>query len=617
MNRTEERIRDVSYVEDTTDSIYQLAHKRGITLQQWVAESPQNVLRQAQACVAAWESLSSYGAMTGRIPVTNEDGETNFYKMTREQGILIDKSMSNARNDLQLVEMMLATGNPEDMAKDRLIKTLYNKALSGDIRAIQYFIDRVDGRISDQKSEELDHGNAAYVYMILHTLFDKQLDVLNSGPGTKIACCSRRAGKTHMIAATLLIDALRTTNTTCIYIGETMQLADGLLNSAMNVIVDVCKLKDSQGKKLNWRKLENGSQILVRGLSNTKDPDLIRGHKAKTIVIDEFFHLKSDLLEYLQAEVLEPMQLDYAHEYKQILIGTPPKIRGTYGEKVWKELDVPHFKWTAKDNPHIKGFDDFVDEKCREKGIDRSNPYIQREYFGEWAYDEDALLYPEYYCYDVDEAIPQFNIDRIYCGLDYGVSDNNAVIALAWDSELRRGYVFYEIKFNRLTCDRNITMLEQLKNEVKILWEYALDFWPTMDKKEANKKIWWEADSSDQQLTQELKYNVQIKVPARRNINPITNEDYSYDMITMQIGNAHRADKIIMQDKIRDMLRTADLLLPKGGATARECDMTVLKRDAMGNIYPEIDDKTFHPDLLPALRYALWPAVGLETVRRA
>ena len=60
-----------------------------------------------------------------------------------------------------------------------------------------------------------------------------------------------------------------------------------------NEIIRDCRLKDTKGNVLNWRKLDNGSKIMVRGLSNTKDPDQIRGNKAKVIVIDEFFHLKN------------------------------------------------------------------------------------------------------------------------------------------------------------------------------------------------------------------------------------------------------------------------------------------------------------------------------------
>jgi hypothetical protein len=75
--------------------------------------------------------------------------------------------------------------------------------------------------------------------------------------------------------------------------------------------------------------------------------------------------------------------------------------------------------------------------------------------------------------------------------------------------------------------------------------------------------------------------------------------------------------KILMEDKIRDLLRTGGLLIPAGGKTEEECIKTILKRDPQGNIMLDIDDKVYHPDLLPALRYAMWNAIGTEVVKGA
>jgi hypothetical protein len=472
---------------------------------------------------------------------------------------------------------------------------LYEKALNGDVRAAQYIIDRVDGRIPEQRLQETDYNSSGLVYSIIHSLFDAQLDVLNSGYGTRICCCSRRAGKSRFAASVLLIDALTTTNCLNMYIGETAKLSEGILDHAMQEIITTCDLRDSKGNRLNWKRLENGSEILVRGLSNTKDPDQIRGHKCKTIVVDEFFHLKSDLLEYMVQEVLEPMQLDYSDNYRLLFIGTPPKTKGTYGEKTWEGLKVPHFTWTWEDNPFIKDGMAYILEKAEQKGLEVSSPEIQREYFAKWVYDEDIILYPEYYVWSHDTP-PRFNIDEIFVGIDYGISDNDAIIGIAWDSQQRRGFEFFESKFNRLTKPDSMSQLEYLKQEIIQCWEYALDFWPGLDKKEANKRIVWVADVNESHTTEEFQYNARCRYPE----------------LTLQIGAAHKHDGILMQDKIRDLLRTGNLLLMDGGLCVQECQLTVLKRDPHGNITLQIDDKTYHPDLLPAMRYAMWEAIGLE-----
>jgi hypothetical protein len=587
-------------LQDDTTSVVQKARDLGLTLAEYVERDPIRAVLAAEGSLAAWQRVLETALMNGFIAGAN--GPVRLTKITSD--MLISR-IEDARNDLRAVQAIADMTGPENKG-DVLLKSLYIRAVrEKDTRALTYLIDRLDGRIAEGKSPTVDYDNAYNVYQIVHTLFDKQLEVLNSGPGTKIVMCSRRSGKTLLAAAACLITCLSEENVQCIYIGETMKLSEQLMDSAMRTIIQKCDLKDSGGNPLNWRSFENGSNIMVRGLSSTKDPDAIRGNKAKLIIIDEFFHLKDELLEYLQAEVLEPMQLDYAKDHKQIFIGTPAKIKGTFGDKMWDTLDAPHFHWYAKDNPYITDFDEFVAQKCIEKGLltedglpNLYHPYIQREYFGVRAYDTDALFYPEYHTFSRDDVLPQYNIDLVVIGLDYGVSDNDAVIGIAWDTALRRGYVFFEAKFNRLTVDKSETMLTRLKREVKMCWQVAMDFFPSLGAEEANKRILWEADSTDQQLTQELMYNVRL----------------DNSTVKLRITNAHKTDKILMEDKLRDLLRTGALLLPEGGKTAEECIKTVLKRDPQGNLTLDIDDHTYHPDLLPAMRYAMWDVVGMEVL---
>lgn len=414
---------------------------------------------------------------------------------------------------------------------------------------------------------------------------------------------------THMLVACLLIECMRRPNTKCIYIGETMELSEGLIDSAANEIVEKCHLQDKKGKRFNWRRMDNGSEILVRGLSNTKDPDQIRGNKAKVIVIDEFFHLKSDLLEYLQREVLQPMQMDYADDYKFLCAGTPPQVKNTYGEMAWKTWEVPHFTWTWRDNPHpvdVAAREAYVEQVLEEKGLTWDSPFARREYLGEWAYDDDLILYPNFKVYDPQEGIPAWKISRIFFGLDYGCSDNDAVIGIAWSDDEGKGYQFFECKFNRLDIgDYKISQLEYLKMQVKKAWLQALEFFGPFhsveEAKQANKRILWDADDNDQHVTQELGLNVNFK-----------DDDYEFlEPLTMQIANAHKTDKKIMWDKIDELMRTGRLLFLKGSKIVKECESTILLRGPNGEIYSEIDEKVFHPDLLPCMRYAMWNAVGI------
>ena len=584
-------------------TIYEVAKDEDLTLQEFVQKYPEDALRIAENSYSEWQEILTTAALKGAITLADEMGDEHDYQLSKNQTKLIEVKVRETEKHLATVnEFLITSYRDEDKRKDALERSMYKRALKGDTRLAIYLHDRVDGRPTEAKTTEFDYDNAYNVYQIIHTLFKQQLDVINAGNGTVLICCSRRAGKTHLLVALLLIECLRKPRTKCMYIGETMELSENLVNKAANDIIEVCQLKDKHGKRLNWKKLDNGSEIMIRGLSNTKDPDQIRGQAAKVIVIDEFFHLKSELLEYMQREVLEPMQLDYADGYKFICAGTPPKIKGTYGEYVWKNWDVPHFSWTWRDNPHpvnVEARKAYVDKILKEKGLDWSSTFARREYNGEWAYDDDLLLYPECHTYNPREAIPTIIPSRILFGIDYGVGDNDTIFGIVWNDDEKRGYQFWEDKFNRLDImDREISQLEYLCEQIRSAWRTALDMFPGLSPREANKRILWDADDNDQHLTDYINVNLRLN-------------DAGYEDLRINVQNAHKTDRAVMYDLLRDCLRKGDLLLIEGGKAQHEVASTVLKRGPNGEIYKEIDDKIYHPDLLPAMRYAMYNAIGV------
>jgi hypothetical protein len=590
----------VLHLDGDIRSVVEVAIEKGLTLQEYVTQDPDSAMRYAEHSLAEWLKIQSSAAIEGYIRTENGN-----YNVNKNMTKLIELRVHEAVRQRDLVnEYAYIAIKDGEKRKDHLIRALYNRAVQrGDTRAAIYLIDRVDGRPGETKVADLDYDNAYNVYQIIHTLFDKQLEVLNSGNGTKIICCSRRAGKTQLCCATVLIEALRSPNTTCVYIGKTMENMEQIIDTTMNKIIEYCSLRDRRGNRLDWKRLDNGSKILVAGLSNTKDPDKIRGYAAKVIVMDEFFHMSTELLAYMHREVLKPMQLDYADNYKFICVGTPPPIKGTFGEYAWKNWEVPHFFWTWEDNPHpvdIEARRALIEQSLKEEGYDWDSTFARREYGGEWIYDEDLLLYPEYHCYNPRETIPPIHTDMVLFGIDYGVSDSDTLIGIAWDTQARSGFVFHEDKFNRLDIkDRTISQLQYLKQQIQVAWAEALEFFPNLSDREANKRILWDADDNMQHITDDLNMNCRL---------------HDHPDLRLNIQNAHKTDRVMMFDKIRDLLRTASLLLIADGKTAKECDMTVLKRGPNGQVFPDIDDKVFHPDLLPAMRYALWNVIGQEKV---
>jgi hypothetical protein len=596
------RISASDLARDALDDVYKATGGQHKTLYDFVQADPDTATRFAETCVYEWTQVISQAAITGVICT-----DLGTVRLTKEITDLLKERIRSAEKTLEQVRnYALSAAGPGQTYHDQVVTTLVNKAVKqGDTRSLMYLYDRLEGRPAESKTISMDYSNSANVYSIICSLFDKQLQVLNSGHGLRIVCCSRRSGKTLLAGALLLIECLRVPNTTAIYISQTMELAERIIMGAMNQIIDTCHLTNGKGERLNPKKFDNGSSILIRGLSNTRDPDLIRGNKAKVIVIDEFFHITEDgLLEYMMNEVLEPMMLDYANDYTMLLLGTPPRVKGTYGERMWLNSDVPKFSWTFRDNPHpsdLQARIEFVNKKLEEKGLDWNSSYAQREYNGQFVYDEDAMLYGDYHTYNPETFMPDMDITDVFIGVDYGMSDYTAIVAVVWDKPRRKGFVAFEAKFNRWDLTKGITIYERLRTEAVKAWGIALDaFGPRAVAHEANKHILWDADSSELAFTTMLKQ--ELSLPRHPDLVP-------------QIDNAHKTDKILMQDKIAALFRTSALLLPEGSKIAMECDKTILLRDPdTGAVLPEVDEKYYHPDLLDALRYAMWNAVDEEVL---
>ena len=64
-------------------------------------------------------------------------------------------------------------------------------------------------------------------------LFDKQIEVIENPSRKKVIVCSRRSGKSYLVAAALLYKALKHSNTTSLYLGLTKKDAKNVLDEAL------------------------------------------------------------------------------------------------------------------------------------------------------------------------------------------------------------------------------------------------------------------------------------------------------------------------------------------------------------------------------------------------
>ena len=449
-----------------------------------------------------------------------------------------------------------------------------------DIIFQQDILDKLDEQHQKEMAEDVEY----IQYKLFKQFFKEQREVLYEICHSKriAVCCSRRAGKTDLASGAINIASM-IPNTRIIYVNLTYTNA---LNQIFENTVErsekaglVITNSSKSGGEIEWA---NGSSLRICGNSNNAEIDKLRGEKrVSLVIIDEFFHQRN--MEYAINEVIGPLMLDISNS-TILCLGTPPRIPKTYGERVWKtEKGWKKFHWTAEENPYIPNYDEFIEELCKNKGITRDAPFIQREYYGViGAYDTEAQVMKDYKTYGAGEPL-DFVPDKVAIGIDWGFSDNNAIISLAYNNEKAR--VIEERKFNRASVSEIIKQVQEVySNSKKFLIE---------NNKNANiADVSLYCDTNAKEIVYEL-YSVQ-KLPA-----------YC----------AYKYNKQLAISQMSEFCRTGQIVVPEDGILSDEFDRILYKRDDDDNILPEIDEDLYHGDAFYALLYAvrqMWFDTGHE-----
>lgn len=231
---------------------------------------------------------------------------------------------------------------------------------------------------------------------LLDPSFTAQNRFIRDPARLKAALCTRRAGKSYGAGLYLFQEALANPGTSIGYIALTRTSAKNIMfKDVLKVINRKFKLgaKFTAGEQLTVT-LPNGAVIYLAGADAKPDEmEKFLGQKYKLIVIDESGSFKQDVKK-LVYEVLGPAMTDL--DGTIVMIGTPRNNTKTffYDVTTGKEPGWSVHKWSAKENPHIAA--KFVREM--ETLIARNprivdTPLFKQMYLGEWAVDEDALVY--------------------------------------------------------------------------------------------------------------------------------------------------------------------------------------------------------------------------------
>lgn len=444
---------------------------------------------------------------------------------------------------------------------------------AGQVVASTIFQQELLSMLDEQHEKEMNKDRDFQRYRLIKDFFLEQREVILETNHSKriIACCSRRAGKTDLASGAINYAAI-IPDSRIIYINLTFtnainQIWNNTIKRAEEAGLTISKSSKAEG----IIEFGNGSSLRIMGNPNNTELEKLRGEsKVSLVIIDEFFHQRN--MQYGVDEVISPLMAD-RRDSTLLCIGTPPRLAKTYGEKCWNEPGWKKFHWTMFDNPYMPSPEEYLEDLCKNKGIDKDSPFIRREYYGEiGCYDTEALVFKGRQTYNGFEKSEI--ITDVAIGVDYGFSDYNSIVTVAYNKHTKKSWVIDEEKFNKAGVSE---IIERIKKQ----YNNAVTLCKMNNISPENVRIY--ADTNEESITMDLVSKHHL--PA---------------------FNCYKYDKAYAIEMLAEELRTGRMKIPNNGVLDNEMEQILYKRDdETDSIIPELDEEIgIHADAMMALLYA-------------
>lgn len=297
--------------------------------------------------------------------------------------------------------------------------------------------------------------NAVYVIPnVLDSAFSQQIDFIKDPAKRKVACCSRRGGKSTAVGMYLINECLKT-KCNCLYIARTKESAENIMwNDIIDVLVKKYHVKCKPGISKLTLKFSNGSILYLTGAdANEKQMRSLVGKKYNLVVIDECQSFTNDL-GMLVNKVLMPTLGDFNATI--CLIGTVGNDQSDFN--FWykvvskKEPGWSVHTWNWRDNPIVR---DNIQQQIND--LIKSNPKIietdwyRQEYEGIWLSNSDARIYHSSTDNYID-IIPNFKKPIYNLSIDLGFVDATTFCITVYDRSFNNClYVLESSRHTKLT----------------------------------------------------------------------------------------------------------------------------------------------------------------------
>lgn len=271
-----------------------------------------------------------------------------------------------------------------------------------------------------------------------------------------------RAGKTTACAADLIHTALENPGTTGLYITLNRRSAKRIVWPELRKMQLKYNIEAEFNESDLVMKFANGSLIYCSGANNTKEIEFFRGlNNVILAYVDESQAFRSHLKELVEDILVKRL---YDTNGRCRLIGTPGPLLAGYFFEASHSIHWSHHAWTMHANRFLqeksgKTADELIQQDMQQRGVDITHPSIQRECFGRWVLDTNALLLnytPEVNHFD---QLPE-GLYNYILGIDLGFDDADALSVLAYNDQSPVTWLVEEI----ITPNQLIgTLADQIK----------------------------------------------------------------------------------------------------------------------------------------------------------
>ena len=286
-------------------------------------------------------------------------------------------------------------------------------------------------------------------------LHPAQHEAAKSHARFKAYCCSRRAGKTSVVAREI-VKALQKARRKqwVLFIAPTLEIGKDLIWAELEELHDHYQLGWTLREDRGYLETPAGAKFRIVGLDKLKQVAKLRGYDVVLFVTDEtqtYEHLLAPLLDAVSPALT-------GRRGTWISAGTPgPALRGFWYDLCHGGEGFVTFHWTILDNTkNPRPGAEVLREERERRGWGEDHPTYRREWLGEWVEDANYLV-----CEYATErnAIAALPADygphwKHVIGIDYGYVDPCAWVVLALDPYSRRTVVVHNEERARLTNDQ-------------------------------------------------------------------------------------------------------------------------------------------------------------------